>query len=992
MNRNYSVFLSHAGPDKESIAIPLYERLREKGIHAFLDREELHVGDNGPRVMEYAMNTAPVGVFILSPEFAARNWTMAELMCFQKREREALEGDRPLPILIPVFYRLDIATCRNETNLFRAKNENGENAFVAETFFERAAGDKISVAQVARAMKQVTMRTGIENRISVTNGINADMQCLRSAFIKRIVDEIESAVVKTKTSGAEDDPIRYWRAVEHAADRSIAGASGTTMASEVKQDSYALHFEVWQNPSYVYLPTQQSIDPEGSGYSGVSARDIILQEKLDGPAPVIAIQGMPGIGKTCTLRALCHDQNVRDKFSDGVFVIRLGANAVLQTFIAGLSSAVAASGGSRLASDIGQSKSLDSATTAAMKWFAQRTCLFLLDDVWSKPENGTAYLEALSRICAGGKYCALVFSTREKQLLSHKSVTHDVRLLAHEPRGNFSRSVLLRTAIGNAGPTLDSSTDALVNLLLDACCGLPVALTVTGRSIFKIAIDMSRDYERAISLYYNLLSKSRSVIIDQCADDEYLSLKTALDTSINILDSTRSEDDNERSSYICAEMHRSLCVLKKQQWVSIYMLRRLWNTASDEDATFFAEKLSEVGLVDVHFRKIGENEVKGIQLHDLVHDVATWNAVKAKEERAWHARLLRTYASVDGIILQMEGGCREWWKAKGAVDNYVDGNVVRHLIAAGHVREAVLLVTRPQWIARQLQSRGILSFERDVDLLTKALETFTDAVTDPEDTVEGLRLVRNCIRAGLSAILDTPREVYFQITTRMVFAKETSSFAMRIVQYAERHVVKPCLKTVSACAQQAESVGGKRFPCSNARCVSVVENEGIVIAGCVGGEIAIFDMETCIRKAAWRAHEKDVKYLGVATDGELLLSGCDDNTVKVWDLTNNFVQVADCQLPHWVRCIDVTPPDNQQCVFGKYDGIISVWELKTGLCVMPELGSHKPGVSSVAMSPDRQLVASGDPSGVIRLWSMIDGPGIHSVHSSRTEEMSRLLS
>ena len=72
MNRNYSVFLSHAGPDNECIAIPLYERLRERNIHAFLDREEVHVGDNGPRVMEYAMNTAPVGVFILSPEFTAR--------------------------------------------------------------------------------------------------------------------------------------------------------------------------------------------------------------------------------------------------------------------------------------------------------------------------------------------------------------------------------------------------------------------------------------------------------------------------------------------------------------------------------------------------------------------------------------------------------------------------------------------------------------------------------------------------------------------------------------------------------------------------------------------------------------------------------------------------------------------------------------------------------------------------------------------------------
>ena len=117
MNRDYSVFLSHAGPDKESIAIPLYERLRERNIHAFLDRKELYPGDNGLCVMEYAMNTALVGVFILRPEFAARNWTMAELMCFQRRERDALKDRRPLPILISVFYRLHVHTCRKTTLL-----------------------------------------------------------------------------------------------------------------------------------------------------------------------------------------------------------------------------------------------------------------------------------------------------------------------------------------------------------------------------------------------------------------------------------------------------------------------------------------------------------------------------------------------------------------------------------------------------------------------------------------------------------------------------------------------------------------------------------------------------------------------------------------------------------------------------------------------------------------------------------------------------------
>ena len=400
MNRNYSIFLSYAGPDKESIAIPLYERLRERNIHAFLDREELHVGDNGPRVMEYAINIAPVGVFILSPEFAARNWTMAELMCFQKREREALESNRPLPLLIPVFYRLDIPTGRNETKLFRAKNESSDSAFLVET-----------------------------------------------------------------------------RAVEHAADKSIARASGTVMGSEVERDSFAPHFDVWQNPTYVYLPVQLSNDPVGSHSPGVDTRDIILQEGLAGPTLRIAIQGMP--------------------------------------------------------------------------------------------------------------------------------------------------------------------------------------VSVTERSIFKMAIDLSKDYDRAISLYYDLQSKLRSAVIGHCTDDEYMSLTTKLHVSTSILDSTRSEDDVARTSYSWAEMHRSLCVLKKQQWVPVTMLCQLWNTASYEDADFIADMLSEIGLVDVQFRKIDDIEVKGVQLHDVVHDIATRNAMNANEGSSWHVRLLQGYASRDENSLPMRDDCRK---------------------------------------------------------------------------------------------------------------------------------------------------------------------------------------------------------------------------------------------------------------------------------------------------------------------------------------------
>lgn len=744
MNRDYNVFISHAGPDKQNIAIPLYKLLRKRNIHAFVDKEELYPGDDGEIEMHNAMNAAPIGVFILSPEFVAREWPMRELICFQTREKEAREQGLPVPILIPVFYRLDVSTCKSKA-LFHERTEAGEKVFEAGNFIDRAAKGATTVEAVALAMKEITQKTGIvnEGQNRVTNETTDDMQRRRNALSDRIVIGIQRAV-----NILNDKPAASSRTRDATTESTSVEAA--TVAVTAGPEKFTPHFEVWKNPGYV-VSRMSGDDPNDRLASGeANVRQVLLRKSYHDYA-LVAVYGMAGVGKTCTLLGLCHDHNIRLRFKDGIYVIVLGADADLHTFLVGLSRAVESSGGYHTASAIRHSQSLAAAVNASRKWFVNRSFLFLLDDVWSQPMNGTKYLDALSRICAAGKESAMVFTTREKQLLSHRRVTHEVCICPLEPRGFYSRAILFRSATGIVGPILASSTNALVNGLLDACGGLPVALAVTGRAIFKMRIEMNGDYDRALSLYYSMQAKSRLKILhDQIAYDEYFTLVTALDTSMEIIDDTRSEEDVARTCYSCAEMHRSLCVLQKGQWVPISVLRRLWKTASNEDAILLAEKLFSVGLVNVQFRRIGDKEVTGILLHDLVHDVVMRNAAKANEGSVWHARLLRSYASVDGNNVQMQNECHKWWAVEREVDVYFDENVVRLLIAAGDVREAVFLVTKPEWIARKIQSCGILAFERDIELLIVALETFTDAEMDPKDVANGLCLVRNWVRAGFA--------------------------------------------------------------------------------------------------------------------------------------------------------------------------------------------------------------------------------------------------
>lgn len=78
----YIVFISHSGPDKETIAIPLARLLEDVGIKCFLDQLDLHTGVLAPRKMDAAASSAPVGVFVLSPEFRNRNWSIGNWSAF----------------------------------------------------------------------------------------------------------------------------------------------------------------------------------------------------------------------------------------------------------------------------------------------------------------------------------------------------------------------------------------------------------------------------------------------------------------------------------------------------------------------------------------------------------------------------------------------------------------------------------------------------------------------------------------------------------------------------------------------------------------------------------------------------------------------------------------------------------------------------------------------------------------------------------------------
>src|SRR5262249_41046362 len=131
-------------------------------------------------------------------------------------------------------------------------------------------------------------------------------------------------------------------------------------------------------------------------------------------------------------------------------------------------------------------------------------------------------------------------------------------------------------------------------------------------------------------------------------------------------------------------------------------------------------------------------------------------------------------------------------------------------------------------------------------------------------------------------------------------------------------------------------------------------------------------------------HTEGVNSVAISPDGMRVLSGSEDWTLRLWDLSTG--QTLKVLQGHSAAIRSVAfSPNGKQALSGSADGTVLLWDLATGDTLQTLTG--RSAITSVQFSPDGKHTVSGSVDGTIRLWE----PNNHTLRTLTVTNVGKPL-
>ncbi len=441
--------------------------------------------------------------------------------------------------------------------------------------------------------------------------------------------------------------------------------------------------------------------------------------------PAYGVVGMAGVGKTVALQGLAFDKDIKKHFSDGIHYMSLGKGATVQTVIGEIASIMRATGANEIVHAVEKSSSVREAVCKADTWFRGRTSLFLVDDLWPTVDN-PGYLHDLRQLLKRSPASRMVITTRSTNIAETAGSVVDFD--ARDPMGAVSESIFMSYAkpyrSAHASVELGPEDKSSVSKVLLLCGGLPIALSVAGCAVAKLA-KLHKSFASACDDYEVQLKKTKAFLREKPGFIG-VSLNAGILLSLECLEPEYEkwkEDYGVDTKHTIKDLYVSLSVLRNQGRIPVSVLSRLWKLDEMEAlmvSSFFFCEMS-LATLHCHDRKVdceGKAE-KELMLHDLHLDFCRHQAQKNGTTAYWHSELLTEYWKGEKDEPRFQGSgysvntdeetllsfdARPWWSVPD--DGYIYGNVARHLVGADRSVELGALLLDARWTHLRLSVGG----------------------------------------------------------------------------------------------------------------------------------------------------------------------------------------------------------------------------------------------------------------------------------------------
>jgi WD40 repeat protein len=133
-------------------------------------------------------------------------------------------------------------------------------------------------------------------------------------------------------------------------------------------------------------------------------------------------------------------------------------------------------------------------------------------------------------------------------------------------------------------------------------------------------------------------------------------------------------------------------------------------------------------------------------------------------------------------------------------------------------------------------------------------------------------------------------------------------------------------------------------------------------------------------------HSSWVNTVVFSPDGQLVVSGSGDSTVRLWDTATAEPRGVLEGHPGWVSTV-VFSPDGQLVASESNDSTVRLWDAATAE-LRSVLEGHSGSVNTVVFSPDGQLITSGSDDGTVRLWNVNVKESIRIIERGPYDQLS----